>query len=238
MATKWAIQNGNWSDGSTWNDGVVPTADDDVWLNGYTVTYTITELSFKSLNNGLSPDNRVGGTLTTSQVGTKTIRGKINIWNYSTIISNSGNVNFTLHIIGDIEAKEDLTGYVGINIYNGSVNWMGSVNGDIYGGNVINLQEQYGNYQALITPFTINGNIINNSETPTIIKRDNNNNQQLTVNGNVYGPLCTWRNRGSEITQIIINGNVYSDNRGFITYNQLNSLFTSDIVINGDFVFD
>lgn len=37
MANKWAVQNGNWSDGSTWNDGVVPTADDDVWLNGFQV---------------------------------------------------------------------------------------------------------------------------------------------------------------------------------------------------------
>lgn len=38
MANKWAIQNGNWSDGSIWNDGVVPTVYDDVWLNDCNVT--------------------------------------------------------------------------------------------------------------------------------------------------------------------------------------------------------
>ena len=53
MANKWAVQNGNWSDGSTWNDGVVPTADDDVWLNGKTVTVAadIYALSVRNLEN-------------------------------------------------------------------------------------------------------------------------------------------------------------------------------------------
>lgn len=38
MAVKWAVANGNWNAGTTWNDGVVPTADDDVFLNGNTIT--------------------------------------------------------------------------------------------------------------------------------------------------------------------------------------------------------
>lgn len=50
MANKWAIANGNWSDGSTWNDGVVPTAADDVWLNGYILASAYSR-TCKSLHN-------------------------------------------------------------------------------------------------------------------------------------------------------------------------------------------
>ena len=63
MANKWAIANGNWSDGSTWNDGVVPTEDDYVWLNGYTVTLNV-DIAAKSISNGELEDfSVVGGTL-------------------------------------------------------------------------------------------------------------------------------------------------------------------------------
>ncbi len=34
---KWAIANGNWNAGATWNDGVVPVDGDYVYCNGYTV---------------------------------------------------------------------------------------------------------------------------------------------------------------------------------------------------------
>lgn len=51
MANKWAVQNGNWSDGSTWNDGFVPTADDDVEANGYTITLDTTTILAHKLTN-------------------------------------------------------------------------------------------------------------------------------------------------------------------------------------------
>ena len=56
MANKWAIANGNWSDGSTWNDGVVPMVDDDVWLNGKTIDVDCDSLNLievKSLHNDI-----------------------------------------------------------------------------------------------------------------------------------------------------------------------------------------
>ena len=39
MANKWAITNGNWSDGSTWNDGIIPSTGDIVYANGKTVQF-------------------------------------------------------------------------------------------------------------------------------------------------------------------------------------------------------
>lgn len=67
MAIVYAINNGNWSDGSTWNTGSVPTAADDVYLNGYTVAsfnaYE-TSVTAKSIHNELfSVTGRIGGTL-------------------------------------------------------------------------------------------------------------------------------------------------------------------------------
>ena len=38
MAVKWAIADGGWNIGATWNDGIVPVAGDYVYANGHTVT--------------------------------------------------------------------------------------------------------------------------------------------------------------------------------------------------------
>ncbi len=53
---KWAIANGGWSAGATWNDGVVPTAGDDVYANGHVITSMPTQISVKSLHNDSNND--------------------------------------------------------------------------------------------------------------------------------------------------------------------------------------
>ena len=54
MAVKWAVANGNWSAGATWNDGVVPTINDDVELNGHAIPVTgnIVAKTLKNENGG------------------------------------------------------------------------------------------------------------------------------------------------------------------------------------------
>lgn len=100
MANKWAIQNGNWSDGSTWNDGVVPTADDDVELGDYQVTLDTSLIVCKSLSNV----DHTGKLLTTSTIKNYTIYG--DIYNGGTSIIYSPNAsayfNFTYRIIGNV----------------------------------------------------------------------------------------------------------------------------------------
>ena len=64
MAVKWAVANGNWNVGTTWNDGVVPTADDDVYCNGYTIMInSLTIISAKSISNYENPNTGRGGGL-------------------------------------------------------------------------------------------------------------------------------------------------------------------------------
>lgn len=50
MATRWAVQNGNWSATSTWDGGTLPTSADDVFADGRTVTIdqNITVLSLRT----------------------------------------------------------------------------------------------------------------------------------------------------------------------------------------------
>lgn len=100
MANKWAIQNGNWSDGSTWNDGVVPTADDDVWLDGHTVTSS-SDISVKSIRNTENPNTgNQGGKVTLTQYS-KTINA--NLYSISNLLSlNLSAYNYGITIIGDI----------------------------------------------------------------------------------------------------------------------------------------
>lgn len=100
MANKWAVQNGNWSDGSTWNDGVVPTADDDVELGDYQVTLDTSLIVCKSLSNV----DHTGKLLTTSTIKNYTIYGDIHNGGTSIIYSpnNSAYFNFTYRIIGDV----------------------------------------------------------------------------------------------------------------------------------------
>jgi len=50
MATRRAIANGNWSATGTWNGGVVPTAGDTVFSNGFTVTLDV-DLTIGGDNN-------------------------------------------------------------------------------------------------------------------------------------------------------------------------------------------
>ena len=97
MANKWAIANGNWSDGSTWNDGVVPTSDDDVWLNGNTLIADV-NIHCKSVTNDISPDTGVGGGVV-NFTGSKDI--VCDVYAVGSVVFNSQSSTVTINYMGN-----------------------------------------------------------------------------------------------------------------------------------------
>jgi hypothetical protein len=63
MAFRYAVATGNWSNTATWDGGTLPTAADDVFSNGFTVTIdgTFTVLSIRNTLNAAAPIILVGG---------------------------------------------------------------------------------------------------------------------------------------------------------------------------------
>lgn len=117
MANKWAIQNGNWSDGSIWNDGVVPTAEDDVWLNGKTVALTSSTVYAKKISNFENGDlSVIAGGFLSSASSNDIIYGDLEA--SGLIINKTNQTDIT--IIGNIIAEiTDINSNVIINLYGG-----------------------------------------------------------------------------------------------------------------------
>jgi hypothetical protein len=63
MALRYAVATGNWSNTATWDGGTLPTASDDVFSNGFTVTIngTFTVLSIRNTLNAAAPTIAAGG---------------------------------------------------------------------------------------------------------------------------------------------------------------------------------
>ena len=51
MAVKYAVANGNWSAGATWNGGTVPVTGDDVYSNNFRVTINVATVDASFLTN-------------------------------------------------------------------------------------------------------------------------------------------------------------------------------------------
>lgn len=209
MANKWAVQNGNWSDGSTWNDGVVPTADDDVWLNGYEVSVQYDNTYYaNSISNIENQDLGVnsGGHLyeSSSSDYTKSIyivanlnavgniisfKNRIDILGNVTGKTNSTNKQDAILFTVNYQAYHTITGNV--TLLEGNVGFLiMNNNGSCYTGITINgnieinggMLYQYSGYSVGAT--YLNGSItIRNSSSQ--ISPNISSNEQAIVNGDV-----------------------------------------------------
>lgn len=127
MANVYAIANGNWSAGATWNTGVVPTSADDVFTNNFTVNMDVNATVISLRNTASSPIvaggsfnfNTAGVTVSATSTSAALSAGATNLItvtattgtvtlslgsavtgfasNNTQIISYTGNCNFTLN---------------------------------------------------------------------------------------------------------------------------------------------
>ena len=150
MAVKWAVQSGNWSNPSTWNDGTLPQADDDVYADGKTVTIDqdITVLSLRTTqrSNGIAGG---GFVVNSTRVITCTGEGIIAGTSHCLTLA-SGNYNVTINSNATGGAVNSI---VGIN--NACIGTV-TVNGNIIAGIT---SHTYGIYHASSGTVIVNGNI-------------------------------------------------------------------------------
>lgn len=137
MANKWAVQNGNWSDGSTWNDGVVPTVADDVWLNGKTINMLNNDvLQARKISNYANPEisaTQGGYIIGINNAANYTINADIYCAvNYilRRFLGNLNDATYSLQINGNIFCEENT--YLAVSD-DYSYYWL-YINGNVDGG--------------------------------------------------------------------------------------------------------
>ena len=153
---KWAIASGNWSDGTTWNDGVVPADGDYVYCNGFVITLNTNITQLNTTISNESNENIVAGGYINITTNNRVVAFKEIFTSSRFCVGISGNITCTLTA----------------NVYGPSTFNSNNTNCAIYSTST-------GNAKAI----TINGNI-DNREGFTAFSA-NGGYLQPTVNGNV-----------------------------------------------------
>lgn len=154
---KWAIANGNWSDGTTWNDGVVPVDGDYVYCNGFVITLNTNITQLNTTISNESNGNIVAG-------------GYINFKTNNRVVTFKEIFTSSTYCVG---ISGDITCTLTANVYGPSTFNSNATNCAIY-------STTSGNTKAI----TINGNV-DNREGFTLGAAPSQHYLQITVNGNV-----------------------------------------------------
>lgn len=158
MAVKWAVANGQWNVGSTWNDGVVPVDGDVVYCNNHSITANVNiALPNTILTNEVCPTTNVsGGHLIVD--GNRIITFKECYADATYIIGISGNNTCTINadIFAPIVFQSDNSMGAIYSTSSGN-NKVVIINGNCYGREAYTFIGSYGNHYIKTT---INGNVI------------------------------------------------------------------------------
>jgi len=209
MATCYAIGNGNASAGATWNTGNIPTVNDDVYTNNYTVTVdaSVTWLSARNtaaagitaggkflLTNGVTLTCTGTGVVCNSSVCIEMNLASPNIASViSTLVTNNIATNFNGGIIlsgtGTLNITSNFTSNVGSNnstinvTANGILNIVGNIS-FISVGNFIRIT-------AATPVITVNGNLLtysNSAYIPLIGNITASTTATINYTGILFGP--------------------------------------------------
>ena len=204
MAEIYAVQNGNWSDGSTWSSGTVPTADDDVFLQDYEVTVQQSLIDFKTLSNR----DHTGRLLFPSSIKSYTFNGTIYQGDSNAIIYNPNNsayFNFKFIVNGDVYSNN-------IQVIDSPVNQNFGITVTINGnaeGCILRSDTQWGNRDAGIY---INGDYTLAGTAISVISGQGTLWAVFIINGNFsYSTTATFNTYRTEVNgKMIINAKFQS----------------------------
>lgn len=216
MATIYAIANGNWSDSSTWSTGTVPTVDDDVWLNGHTVSVNQNDTITAALISNLQ-DSGIG-----------VVEGGY-IYN-----NQAFNVNNIITINANINSKNNIV----------NVNCGIKVNGDVHSLTTVPTSNnqyrqnatfyiQSGTAYNLPLTLELNGNLYTDDNSVGVVQCSGHTSgyQNIAINGDIYhngGYICNYFSYATSQRFAHITGNIYAKTNlmvssfiadsGYITY--------------------
>jgi len=247
----YAVVSGNSNSGATWNTGTVPTASQDVYANGFTVTVN-ESTSWKTVSNKAGTVASAGGNFTLSNGVTLTLTGSGNniIAGTSTCINYSGISPNQATLIGNVVASASNTAAHGVNVsQTGTLNLVGDATGGSAGGAI---GVVWSNGTVVMTgdstgvgsgseglrcqgtgTLVLNGNVVASSTTATAGIRFTGNGT-ATINGNITaGAVSTAYGVNWPVTgTLTVNGNVVGGSAA--TTVGVISSSSGTVVINGD----
>jgi hypothetical protein len=247
VATRWAVQNGNWSDTATWNGGTLPAVDDDVHADGRTVTID-QDVTVLSLRTTARSGGTVGGTY--ALVGGTTITATFFLQNNITSFTFSGSGSVTINGnlsggnisggtvafsgSGTLTINGDLIGGSGDFSRNIWISGNGTliVNGNVYGGNnngrsAAAIFLQSGSPTVLITG-TIESTLTK-AGIPSLALQAVGGSPQITVVGEIRGTDYVAVSIGSAVALFTFTGSIYGGVNNGLVVETSNGLATLDL---------
>jgi hypothetical protein len=179
LANVYAIANGNWSAGATWNTGVVPTSADDVFTNNFTVNMDV-NATVISLRNTASTPIVAGGSFNFNTAG-------VTVSATSTSASLSAGATNLITVTAT-------TGTVTLNL-GSSVTGLGTSSTQIF------------NYTGNCN-FTLSGTVFNGGSATNAVCIAKSSTGVITINGDLRGgSVAAGYGLSSTNGNTIINGN-------------------------------
>lgn len=229
MADRWAVATGNWSNTATWDGGTLPTAADDVYADGKTVTID-QDVTVLSIRNTQRSGGTSGGSFvvsTTRSITASIITGLTT----ASCLTCSGVAGTTVTIIGNVNAGN---GH-GINVTGGNtVNVTGTLTGAPNGqGGAVAAINNNASGQVNVTGTVNGGGGTGGAQNHGII---NASTGAVNVTGNVnagFGGCHGIRNASSGA--VTVTGNVLAGNPGGATSNNngISNDGTGTVIVNG-----
>ncbi len=234
MAIKYAIANGAFESGSTWNDGTLPVQGDTIYANGKTVSINADiHLPGSTLDNGMCPDTGITGGQFQYTIKDFSIEANIHCGGgvYCVNYLNTSAVGGVINITGDLSGDTAPA----IHHYNGGIL---NVNGDILEFGVA----WYGNS---ITVY-VTGNVIVQNH-PAFIRETGSQFALVNITGSaIYGGFPgyvrtiitgTGKIKGNYVVDesLNVNGTFIINNGGTLDISESES---NIFPIHGSFNFD